>query len=281
MKTFSANTLLFIVAGYALLTGCKDDEKDTPSPAPTAACRVIKEYITGERDYTLYTYSNNLPATITTFNEVDMPEAIVEVLALQVRRTIPGIHPAETSLHYMSDYLRVSPDQVRVSSTYNNITNTEYMFYLYRYDYKGRMIEVIQSTPHVTNDFEFILTISYDNRDNVTQLLYELYTGPRDQVTVVNVTGYDNHPTPYAGVIGWKYVMANFTWNNHDPLAVILALSKNNPGKYEVFSNGTEHSNSLFTYEYNEKSFPIKRHRLEKAESGEYPSTSEFEYQCN
>jgi len=73
------------------------------------------------------------------------------------------------------------------------------------------MVEVIQHTPNTSADYEYMLTVSYDDNDNVTRLRYELITGPRDEITIIDVTGYDNHPTPYAGVTGWKFLMSNFT----------------------------------------------------------------------
>ncbi len=85
---------------------------------------------------------------------------------------------------------------------------------------------------------------------------------------------------PMPGVTGWKFLMSNFTWNNHDPLPVILALTKNNPGAYQLFYKGNEKFSAAFSYQYNEKGFPVQRDHVNKNQDGEYRFSSAFEYDC-
>jgi hypothetical protein len=277
--TFLLNTLIITIAS-TILFACNDDS-DQPSPAASAACRITKEYIVGTREYVSYEYEGELPKKIVNYNEVEMPEITLDVLALEVRKSSnPSGFPTVLSTHYQSDYLRVSPSSASVSFTYNNVTTTNANTFLYRYDYKGRMIEVIQHTPNTTSDYEYRLTISYDDNDNVIRLRYDLVTGSTDEITIIDVTGYDDHPTPYAGVIGWKFLMSNFTWNNNDPLPVILALTKNNPGEYQVFHKGNAIFSASFSYQYNDERFPTQRDHINKNQDGEHRFSSAFEYEC-
>ena len=276
--TFLLSRVLAII--LCTLLSCKDDHDQTP-PTSAAACRITKEYRVGKREYIAYEYEGELPKKITNYNAAEMPEITLEVLALEVRKSSnPSGFPTVYSTQYMSDYLRVSPASASVSFTYNHITTTNINTFHYRYDYKGRMVEVIQYTPNTTADYEYMLTISYDDNDNVTRLRYDLVTGPRDEITIVDVTGYDNHPTPYAGVTGWKFLMSNFAWDNGDPLPVILALTKNNPGAYQVFHKGEMIFSASFVYQYNDHDFPVQRDHVNKNQDGESQFSSAFEYNC-
>jgi hypothetical protein len=279
MKT----TLFFssiMVLASTIIVGCKDD-KSQPTPTIPAACRIKKEFTVGAREYVAYAYEGELPKQLVSYDAIEMPDITLDVLALEVRKSFDqGGFPTVVSTHYASDYLRVSPGSASVSITYNNVTTTDTNIFLYRYDYKGRMIEVLQHTPNTTADLEYMLTISYDDNDNVTRLLYELATGPRDQIVIIDASGYDDHPTPYAGVIGWKFLMSNFTWNNADPLPVLLALSKNNPAEFHAFHTGKIQYSTTLSYQYNEKGFPTQRDRVNKNDDGEAHSTTAFEYEC-
>lgn len=280
MKLTFKFTIVAVAAASILSSACKDDDNQT-TPSKPAACRVIKEYKTGTLDYTAYEYEGDLPKKIVGYNEVEIPETTLEVLALEVRKTSnPSGFRTVLSTHYESDYLRVSPSSASISITYDNITTTDANTFLYRYDNKGRMVEVIQQTPNVTADNEYILTISYDDNDNVIRLRYDPFTGLREEITIIDVSGYDNNPTPYAGVTGWKYLMSNFTWNNHDPLPVILALTKNNPGTYHLFYKGDEKFSASFTYEYNDDGFPVRRDHVNKNETSESRFSTAYEYEC-
>jgi len=92
----------------------------------------------GNREYVAYEYEGDLPKKIVNYNEVEMPDIILEVFALEVRKSSnPSGFPTVLSTHYESDYLRVSPTSASVSFTYNNVTTTNANVFLYRYDYKG------------------------------------------------------------------------------------------------------------------------------------------------
>lgn len=280
MKNIFQVSSLIVAVVSTVLSGCKDDN-DQPSPTLSSACVITKEYTVGKRGYIAYEYENGFPKKITSYNEAEIADITLEVLALEVRKSSnPGGFPTVLTTHYKSDYLRVSPASASVSFTYNNVTTTNANTFQYTYDYKGRMIEVIQHTPNTTADDEYKLTISYDDNDNVTRLWYSLMTGSREEITIIDVVGYDDHPTPYTTVTGWKFLMSNFTWNNNDPLPVILALTKNNPGEYQVFHKDKVSFSASFTYEYNDDGFPTRRDHINKNQDGEYRFATAFEYAC-
>ncbi len=100
-----------------MLFACKDDN-DQPAPTAPAACRITKEYTIGQRDYVSYEYEGELPKKIVNYNEVQMPDVTLEVLALEVRKSSePDGFPTVLSTHYKSDYLRVSLTSASVSIT--------------------------------------------------------------------------------------------------------------------------------------------------------------------
>jgi len=122
------------------------------------------------------------------------------------------------------------------------------MDYAFSYNNKQQLIKVSETTPQ-PNDYEWVLDINYDQNDNVAQLVYSYSTGPRD-VSTITVTGYDDKPNPFSATPYWKFV--DQRWTSGDPRAVINALSKNNPLKYELGTSQTE----TFTYVYNDKGYP-------------------------
>jgi hypothetical protein len=272
-------------AAFGIFGQCKDDDNATP-PQATAACLIQSEStnLPGNEATWQYEYtSSGFPSKITRADKFGNVTDIIEVFSNQVTKSkILSGSPTGTviSTTYEGDYLRSLPPRSFVSITMNGVTTVNYELYIFNYDYKGRLHIISQQTPNVANDLEWELTISYNDDDNVTKLLYELLTGPRAVSTIIAVDGYDDHPTPHAGVPGWKFLMYNYTWNNYDPSPIIAALSKNNPTHYTFYSDDVQQAETTMSYVYNAEGFPVQRTNTSKNENGESSNIQTFTYQC-
>lgn len=149
-----------------------------------------------------------------------------------------------------------------------------YFTYLFTYDAKSRLIKVrvITNTTNGTG-YAYDLTISYNEKDNVTGLAYEVVTGPRG-VTTVTVSGYDDKPTPFASIKNYMFLM-EAAWNNYDPEPVITALSKNNPLGYTAGAYGR-----TMSFTYNDKGMPIIRKNTNTVSGNSASFDETFSYQC-
>ncbi len=142
------------------------------------------------------------------------------------------------------------------------------------------MAKVKQQTPQVAGDFEYDLTIIYNDKDNVTSLQYELTTGPRT-VTVITVAAYDDKPNPYAALKSWKFLATRFVWDNYDPEPILTALSKNNPFDYTLGQTPNQWNRRMI-YLYNGDGFPIERKNTNQSPNGTKSTfVQTFAYNCN
>jgi hypothetical protein len=66
-------------------------------------------------------------------------------------------------------------------------------------------VKIGEQTDYVINDYEYDVSILYNDKNNVTQLLYERTTGPRDPIPPITVTAYDDNPSPYTAVKSWNF----------------------------------------------------------------------------
>jgi hypothetical protein len=158
-------------------------------------------------------------------------------------------------------------------------TLVNYYTYSFFYNAKNQLEKVSEQTSNIVGDWEYDLSINYNDQGNVQALQYKTTSGPNQVIPPVSVTAYDDKPTPYAGIRSWPFLMINFAWNNYDPEPLLTALSKNNPLNY---STGT--GASLFTramaYTYNSDGFPTERKNTNKNASGEYTFLQTFSYDC-
>jgi|GEM_PF-1314823 len=156
------------------------------------------------------------------------------------------------------------------------ITHTNINKFYFDYDSKNRLIKLTQQTENVISDKEYFLFISYDDKDNVTSLKYEISTGVHSTTTIVG-SGYDDMPNPYSAIKAARFLF-NSGWGSNDPAYIFIALSKNNPLGYTM-ADGFKRS---MTYTYNGKGFPLKRINTNTNAAGTSTYTFEetYDYQC-
>ncbi len=265
----------------ATITACDKDEKISP-PTPTSRSCVIKsESFTsgGSSDKRTfeYDYAGNL-AVMQDFNEFDQVVRTTEMFPLYVATIEVGVFkPTKIATDYDSDYMNGSPVHGRTSFTFDGVTKTDHFIHYFTYDTQGRLITVEYVTPHVLNDNESKLTIQYAN-DNVSRLRYELTTGARDEIVVIDVEGYDDKATPYNAIKGWKYIKNLSAWQGSPEF--ITSLSKNNPLKIKFYNKGTLTSEITHTYLYNDKGYPIQCNTVNKIGNNEGAWVTTYEYVC-
>jgi hypothetical protein len=274
-----APTLLFSILGLILLLGC--DKSNTPSPVGVNAQCVIQSEATalsGNAASWKYEYdSNDLPVKITKYGTND-----VELSGITVYRdsVVNATDAAKLVTRYDADLsLKKLPTVAQISITNSGgIVQANYRQFFFFYDDKSRLTKISEKTVFA-GDGEWDLTISYNDKNNVTELLYEWVTGPTTGTTRISVTAYDDKPTPYASMPMWKFFMSNFAWDNYDPEPVLTALSSNNPLDYS-FGTGDNFFTRTMTYTYNEQGFPLARINTNKNINGEYTFNQTFSYTC-
>jgi hypothetical protein len=167
------------------------------------------------------------------------------------------------------------PSEAQVAMQEGAVTHTNVYHYFFFYDNKNRLRKVGEQTDLVVGDYEYDLTIQYNDQDNVTALSYENTTGPAGVFTI-GASGYDNKPNPFAGIKNWYFFM-HAGWNNYDPEPIFTALSKNNLLGYTM-PDGFKRET---TFTYNEKNFPVIRTNKNTTSAGSTASFTEmFNYQC-
>jgi YD repeat-containing protein len=174
---------------------------------------------------------------------------------------------------YNGDIYKGAPTQCNVSITIDNVEQRNYWSYNFSYDAAGKLIKVEEFTPQVANDYEWFVGIIYDGNNNATSLKYEYSTGPRT-VTLLNSSGYDTHPNPFAGIKNWFFFM-HAGWNNYDPEPVFTALSKNNPLGF-VDGDWTR----TMTYNYDAQGMPLTRTNTNTINGNSATFIESFNYSC-
>jgi hypothetical protein len=266
----SAHTLTIL---FLILVGCQ--KKDEPQPDTTAACRIQKEMTNG--DYLLYSYDEEgNPTKIETHNPYVMTN-VLDVFYDKIATTeVNKLHPITMTTNYGVGLLTMLPDVASTSVTMDDVTQVNWRTHFFRYDFNGRLVRVARETQTIPGDDEWELLISYNEQDNIIKMIYQLTTGARSVSSVIIVDGYDNNPSPYAGVKAYEYILNK--WDNAD--LVVIALSKNNPTSYRLFLNDVETMKSSLQYQYNEHGFPTTRAITRKNDTGESTTQQTYEYVC-
>lgn len=278
--------ITYFIAVVLLFAGCKKTVTTTQPPPPgTAACKLITEStnLLGGNNTVSYEYNYNTAGRIS-----------------MIKRFIGGSYHVLTDSTLIGDYTIVNyadlndnwqklvgttvyegsmfealPAKAFLAREERGITQTDVFTYFFFYDNKNRLKTVGEQTDHVIGDWEYDLNIFYDDRDNVKSLQYVWTTGPRDQITTITATGYDDKPTPFSGIKGWPFIM-HANWNNNDPEPLLTALSKNNPLGYTMVGGFKRE----MSYTYNEQGLPVKRINTNTNSSGTISYEETFTYEC-
>jgi YD repeat-containing protein len=276
---FSINHILLTIL-VCLQIGCDKDDSSSPNVPINDQC-VIKTEATSlvgnEASWNYEFDADGRPATITKFNRYGQVESTLKVSKDRVIVT-RGTNIIETV--YDTDIFKDLPSQSQVSITLDGVTHPDYWTYFFSYDDKKRLIKVNEHTEDLTNDWEWELEITYNDRNNVTQLSYQWTSGSADINPPTTISSYDDKPTPYASMgPQWKFLLSSFAWDNYDPEPVITALSANNPLDYTLGTGGNTFKRTM-TYTYNEQGFPVERRNTNKNTNGEYTFIQTFSYDC-
>lgn len=162
-----------------------------------------------------------------------------------------------------------------------NMTLVDYQYILFGYNAKGELTDVkTRNGISKKGGFEYDITINYNDQGNVTTIKYGYFTGPNEAIPIITVTGYDDHPNPHAGVVGWRFFLINFSFYPGDPGNLIAALSQNNP---LGFTQGSADSffERKIAYDYNTEGYPATQRNTNKnAKGDEYTFSQTFNYVC-
>lgn len=273
-------TLLFATWSLMLLLGCDKNDKLSPVGANTPQCVIQNETtaLSGNAASWKYEYdSKGMPLKITKYGSTGME---VSTLKVNYDSVVNGAGVAKSVMRYDADLsLKTLPNVAHVSATDpEGIVMADYKQYFFSYDAKSRITKIREKTMWV-GDGEWELTVTYNDKNNVTELRYVWVEGPVTGTASITATAYDDKPTPYASMPMWKFLMNNFAWDNYDPEPVLTALSSNNPLDYS-FGTGDNFFSRTMTYTYNEQGFPLVRTNTNKNKNGEYTFNQTFSYTC-
>jgi hypothetical protein len=284
MKTKEHKTykVIFALCCVTFLLSCDKSSNPAPVVPPTVKCTLQSEStgLSGNSASWKYEYDNDgMPLKITKTGPTGATVSVLEVFYNSNVTTFPN-SVANRIIKYNADLFdKKLPSMAKVSITdIDGLTQVDYLQYFFFYDDKSRLIKVGQQTDFV-GDWEWDLSIFYNDKDNVTGLQYEWTTGPNQAPTAIIAKDYDDKPTPYASMSMWKFLSSNFAWDNYDPEPIFTALSANNPGYYS-FGTGDNLFERTMTYTYNEHGFPLERINTNKNKNGEYTFVQSFSYVC-
>ena len=174
--------LHILLLAVLLFAGCK--KNTTPAtPVNGAACKPTSESTTlsGNNDTYKYTYdAGGKISTITKFPTA-FPGALKDsIIVTDLGKTSysqTSAYPVEAHTNWGS-YFNQLPPSASVSITERGVTQVNYWVYQFTYDTKNRLVEVNESTPTQIGDYEYDLSIAYNDKDNVSSLRYSNSTGP-------------------------------------------------------------------------------------------------------
>ncbi len=273
-KIITLFTLLILVT---LFSSCKKSGT-TKSPVVHAACKPIKESTTLSGNNATYEYSYNAEGKITTIKKFSGRALVDSTVAgnstmVSYYISSSGFDMIQTTVYKGS--LDGMPTEAQVALQEGAVTHTDVWHYFFFYDTKNRLVKVGEQTDNVIGDYEYDLSIFYDDKDNVTSLKYEFTTGP-NIITTIAATGYDDKPNPFAGIKNWYFLM-HAAWDNYDPEPIFTALSKNNPLGYTL-PDGFKRTRA---FTYNDNGFSTKRINTNiNASRDTYSFEETFDYEC-
>lgn len=156
----------------------------------------------------------------------------------------------------------------------------DYKTVFFEYDGKGQLA-VVKTRKSTKGGFEYDITIHYNDQGNVTGIKYEYFTGPREDIPMINVTGYDDKPNPHTGIVGWQFFLINYDWeySTGDTGNLISALSQNNPLGYSMGAGQILFERKI-DYQYTAEGYPSVQKNTNKTASGEYSYLQTYTYVC-
>jgi hypothetical protein len=181
---------------------------------------------------------------------------------------------ATITAHFDADIFTGYPVRSEIAFTEGAITKTNQYSYYYEFDERDRLKLVGQQTDLVVGDREYDLQIGYDAQDNAIALKYVITTGPADPPLVVEPSGYDDNPTPYATIPRYYFFM-HAAWDNYDSGPVFTALSKHNPLGFTY-----EGWTTTYAYTYNTHGYPLTKTQTVTSADGSSTSVETYEYDC-
>lgn len=281
MKNYLNISLTALIAA-TILFSCKKTPVAPAPPAGTQAKCVIKTETTAlSGNGKNFEYQFDGKGNLIVVNVVGVSAGVYEIGSNTITKNYTYLNkPAFTSIRYeTSDITTGLPARAFVSINDGDITRVNYYTYFFFYNANNQLIKVGEQRDYVIGDREYDLNIFYNAQGNVSGFQYEWTTGPREIIPPVTVTAYDDKPTPYAGVKGWRFFMINFAWDNYDPEPILTALSKNNPLNYTTGTGANVFKREM-VYTYNSDGFPIERKNTNKNANGEYTFLQTFAYNC-
>ncbi|TKC07458.1 hypothetical protein [Pedobacter frigoris] len=289
--------LVSSVIFLGMLTGCKKNNPPSVTPVLASAAKdcLIQSYQTnwtGTYGFNNnYKYDNNsrivsyestgLSDVKITRAEIGNPlDSAVSSIAFHQFNSAGDPSILTTTYGFNRDgFPQTLPTTARLSLTkiHNQVSTTipDYEDHVFTWS-KGKLVKVEETSPQ-PGDWEWMLTITYNDKGNVTSIKYELTTGPRDAVTLITISAYDDKPNPYSAMAYWKFILPT-RWNISEPEPLIVALSQNNPLDF----NFNDQSSRTMKYTYNEKGFPItKTYTNKNIQSGQTATFNEtYVYTC-
>lgn len=274
--------LLSVLTGILFIyAGCKKTSTPPLPPSNQATCKLLSESTTLLGNNAGFEYAYNTDGTILSIKKYGANPRILQSTMSVSNNATQSTSPASVrvglidsfNVYYDASLFNHSPQTARVWVTLDGITQVDYKLYSFVYDNKDRLVKVKESTPHIVGDFEYNLSVIYNDQDNVTALKYENSTGPVS-VTVIQASGYDDKPNPYTGIKNWRFMM-HADWTNYDSEPIFTALSKNNPLGY-TYGGFTR----TMVYAYNDKGFPIRRTNTNTNASSSASFVESFDYKC-
>jgi len=269
-------TLALAFSGV-FFSGCGKDSAPS-TPAPTGTCKLLSESTNLSGNASSYEYRYSADGNISSIKRSwgGMPDSTTvfydHVVIYSESRLNNSFN--SYSIAYNANIFTGLPTTADVSLTIDGVENRHYYAYAFAYDTKNRLIKITEQTPTVPNDYEYILEVTYNDQDNVTALTYRSFTGPNTQY-VIPAAGYDDKPSPYAGIKNWVFMMRT-GFNGSDPEPIFTALSKNNVLGYTI--PGWKRT---ITYTYDDKGNPLKRTNTNTTPSASYTFEENFSFKCN
>ena len=277
MKTIIQSSIVLA----CVLLFCDCNKPGSPAPAAgTAACQLQTESTTLSGNAATYEYTYGTNGRVSLIKKfiggqyhVLQDSAVVgDYTVAHYGKSTIGL-PLVITTVYNKSMFDDFPTECKIAIQEGAVTKVNQFHYFFFYDTKNRLSKIGEQTDLVVGDYEYDLSIIYNDHDNVTGLKYELTTGP-NTITTIPASGYDDKPNPFAGVQKWYFFM-HAAWNNYDPEPVFTALSKNNPLGY-VDGAYTR----TMTYSYNDKGFPTVRNNTNTIAGSSASFTESFNYLC-